>query len=325
MAVSGSKNYSITRADIIEGALSKLGIFDAGDPISGADTNVADRQLNLMVKEWVARGIDIWLRDDITVFLQPNQQSYALGTDKATLSFVETTLSAAAASGATLLNVTSTTGMAVADNIGIKVDDNTIHWTTIATIPSSTSLTITTGLDDAAAASKKVYAYTTTAGRPQKVIYAFRRDKNGLDTPVEIVGEQEYQLQSNKGSTGPPIEVWYRPTMTTGTLHVWPTNGGANWDKLILVAQYMPDDFDSASDNPQFPIEWGSALIWNLAAELGPDYGVPQRERQDLRANAEFKLNEVLAYDVENASVIFFLGDPVNAGSTHGWQRGPID
>ena len=307
MAVSGSKDYSITRATIIEGALRKIGVYDSQESVSGDDTASATVALNLMVKEWVARGIDIWLRDDITLFLQPDQQTYLLGTANATLSHVETTLSSSAASGATALSMVSTAGMAASDNIGIKVDDNTIHWDTIVSVDTSTTLTLTTGLDDTAASGKKVYAYTTTAGRPQKIVYAYRRDKNDYDTEVSIIGEKEYKRQSNKGSDGPPVEIYYQPTLTTGILHVWPVDGGANWDKLILSCHFLPDDFDSASDNPQFPIEWGNALTWGLAAELASEHGVPEREQGRLWQTAEFKLNQLLDYDVENASVEFGL------------------
>jgi len=75
MALSGSKSYSITRADIIEGALRKLGTYDQGEPVDGNETSAANTSLNLMVKEWVARGIDIWLREEVTLFLQPDTQS----------------------------------------------------------------------------------------------------------------------------------------------------------------------------------------------------------------------------------------------------------
>lgn len=307
MAVSGSKDYSITRANIIEGALRKIGVYDSQESISGADTSSAAMALNLMVKEWVARGVDIWLRDEVTLFLQPDTQSYSLGTAHMTSSFNETTLSSAASASATALSVVSSSGMTAADFIGIKLTDNTIHWDTIASVDSTTDVTITTGLASAAASGKKVYAYTTKAGRPQKIVYAFRRDKNNIDTEVSIIGEAEYRRQSNKGSDGPPVEIWYQPTLTTGTLYVWPVDGGANWDKLVLSAQYLPDDFDAASDNPEFPIEWGNVLTWNLAAELASEHGVPEREQARLWRVAEFKLNELLAYDVENASVEFGL------------------
>ena len=307
MAVSGSKNYSITRATIIEAALRKLGEYDQGESPSGDETNAADVALNLMVKEWVARGIGIWIRDEITLFLQPNTKSYALGTTNATASYVETTLSAAEASGQTVISVTSSAGMTAADIVGIKMDDDTIHWSTIATVDSGVQITIDDATDDDAASGNKVYAYTTTAGRPQKILYAYRRDVNGYDTEVRMIGESAYMSQSNKSSEGPPVEAWYQPTLSTGTLYVWPVDGGANWDKLVMSCQFMPDDFDAASDNPEFPIEWGNTLIWGLAAELASEYGLPMREVQYLEAKATYRLETMLDYDTENASVIFAL------------------
>jgi hypothetical protein len=160
--------------------------------------------------------------------------------------------------------------MTAADNIGLKLDDNSIHWTTISSVDSATTLTAAAGPATAAANGNRVYAYTTKAERPTKIVSAFRRDKNDYDTEITIIGENEYFLQSDKGSTGPPVEVWYQPTMTTG-------------------------------------IEWGNALVWNLAAELGSEYGLPEREQGRLWQIAEFKLNELLDYDVENASVEFAL------------------
>jgi hypothetical protein len=307
MATSNSKDYAITRANIIEGALRKVGTFDQGEAISGDETNAASMALNLLVKEWVVMGIDIWLRDEITLFLQPDTKSYALGTTNATASYVETTLSAAEASGQTVISVTSSTGMTAADNVGIKMDDNTIHWTTIVSVDSSTQITITDATDDDAASGNKVYAYTTTAGRPQKILYAYRRDTSGIDAEVRLIGEKEYMSQSNKSSNGPPVEAWYHPTLTTGTLYVWPIDGGKSVDKLVMSCQFLPDDFDSASDNPEFPIEWGNALIWNLAAELAPEYGIPSRDQDRLWRIADRKLITALDYDVENASVIFSM------------------
>ena len=64
---------------------------------------------------------------------------------------IDTTLTANAIAGATSLTVASTTNMVVNDVIGIQMNDGTgWHWTTIATIPNGTSLTITAGLGFAA-------------------------------------------------------------------------------------------------------------------------------------------------------------------------------
>ncbi len=76
MAVRGSKHFAITRAGIIESAYRKTGDFDIGEAISGDETAAGSVSLNLIVKELVTEGAEIWLRDEITLFLVPNQQSY---------------------------------------------------------------------------------------------------------------------------------------------------------------------------------------------------------------------------------------------------------
>lgn len=305
MAVSGSKDFTVTRTDIINAAMRKAGNYDAGDAPSAEESADAVLALNLMVKEWSVLGIDVPWRQTITLFLQPDTQSYTIGPSgsHATLSYVETTLSADAALGATTITLASTTGLTAADSIGVKLDDGTIHWTTIVN-PATTS--ITTGLASAASSGNAVYAYTTKANRPQKVIYMHRRDASGQDTPVDPIGEIAYRGLSNKGSAGPVNQAFYQPTLTNGTLFVWPANRGGP-DKLILVCQPLVDDFDSSSNNPEFPIEWGNAIIWNLAVELAPEYGLSIKERQLLKFEATSKLNSLLDYDVENASVIIGL------------------
>jgi len=305
MAVSGSKNFAITRADIIEGALRKSGAYDQGETVSGDETAAASMALNLMVKYLSAQGADIWLRSEVTLFLQPDSQSYSLGTANATTSYAETTTKTAHSASNTIIAVTSSSGMTAGDFIGIKLDSDALHWSTIATVDNDEQVTINDGLASVSAKGKKVYAYTTKAGRPTKISYVVRRSVNGYDTEVELIGEKDYRQQSDKASGGPPVVVWYQPTLTTGTLYVWPVDAGANYDKLVMSADYYADDLDTAANNPQFPIEWGEVLTYGLADRLAPEYGLPIRERQLLHMEAESKIQEALAFDVENASVIF--------------------
>ena len=307
MALSASKDFTVTRSDIIAAALRRLGVYDAGEAIPGEETTSAAMALNLMVKEWSARGIDVWLRDEVTLFLQNDTKLYSLGTTHSILSYNETTTTAAVAALGTVIPVTSSAGMAGSDNIGIKLTDNSIHWDTIFSVDSTTQITLTTGILTAAASGKKVYAYTTKAGRPQKILSAYRRDTNSIDTPITMIGESDYYQQSNKGSSGPPVEMWYQPTLTTGSLYVWPVDGGASWDKIVMSAQFMPDDFDISSNNPEFPVEWSNVLVWSLAAELASEYGVMEKEQARLWKISEFKLSELLDFDVENADVQFAM------------------
>jgi hypothetical protein len=61
------------------------------------------------------------------------------------------------------------------------------------------------------------------------------------------------------------------------------------------------------ANNPDFPIEYGNALVWGLAAELGSEYGLPENEQGRLWSIAKHKLETQLDYDQENADVIFAL------------------
>lgn len=303
MPSSGSKDFSVTRTSIIEAALRKTGQYDVGEPMSPEELADAAFALNVFVKGLAARDIDLPWRSTITLFLQPAQQSYRIGPsgDEATASYRETTLSTDEATNSTSLGLTSTTGMTNNDRIGVKLDDGTIHWTTISNVGAGT---IAAGLASAASAGNAVYSYTSKTTRPRKLIFAHRRDPQDYDTPVDLIGEIAYRSLSQKGQQAPTNQVYYSPTLTNGTLYVWPANDGSV-DKLVLIGQLYPDDFDAASNEPEFPIEWTNVLIYGTAAELGPEYGLAATDKAYLESKAEYWLNILLDHDVENASVIF--------------------
>lgn len=309
MATSGSKNFSVTRNDIINSALRKLGEFDSSEAPGGDETADASQALNILINELSGvAGADIWLRQEITLFIQKSQESYQIGStgDHVTSSYVETTLSADASSGTNSITLTSITDVTAADYVGIKMDDGSIHWTTVANLANP--MTIDDVTDDDAASGNAVYFYTTKAYRPHTLLYALRRDGSDYDISIELIGDNEYRFLSQKGQTGVPNQVHYRQTLTNGTLFVWPTGDG-DTDKIVLTAQYYPDDFDAASDNPEFPIEWTSALIWGLADSLSAEYGLSDREQKTIAQRSQAKINQALDADTENASVQFTVNN----------------
>ena len=306
MARSGSKNFSYTRNDIINAALRKIGEYDPGETPGSDEVQDAAFSLNSLIQDFVTEGADIWLREELTLFVQKSQQKYLIGLtgDHVTPSYQETTLSAAAASAATLLTVTSNTGVTVGDYIGVKVDDGSIHWTTVASLGTLT-ITLTTALDAAAASGNKVYSYTTKAYRPHSVLSdSMSRRYSDIDTTITLIGEEEYRGLSSKTQTGVPTQAFFRASLDNSSLYLWPTGDGTV-DKVVFIANYYPDDFDSAADSPDFPVEWVNALVWGLAAELGPEYGVSERRQRMIENRAERKLQTLLDFDVENAPVTF--------------------
>jgi hypothetical protein len=304
MATSGSTDFALTRDDIITEALELCGAIAAGETIPATDLASAARKLNMMVKAWMAHGLHLWALEEATLFLGVGTQSYSLGATgtHCTNSYVQTTLSADAASGATSLTLTATTGLTAADNIGIVLDSGAIHWTTIDAVGPPT--TLITGLAGAASEGAVVFAYTAKINRPQRIVSAYRRSIAGQDTPIELIGRDEYAELSNKTTQGKCVEAFYDPQLTLGVLYTWPTADIAT-DVIRFWYERVLEDFDATSNNPDFPIEWGEALTYGLADRLAPGYGLPLAERQWIKTEAKIRLGQAVGFDRETASVSF--------------------
>ena len=158
MATSGSINLSASRDDIITEALEILGVLAEGTTPSAAQLTSCARTLNYMIKAWQSDGINLFAVQQVYLFLIENQSAYSListTTDHYTASFVETTTSAAALSGASSIVVTSATGISASDKIGVY-QDSTMHWTTVNGAPSGSTVTLTAPLTaDVASGDRK--------------------------------------------------------------------------------------------------------------------------------------------------------------------------
>jgi hypothetical protein len=298
-------DFAINRNEIFDAALAMVNIVEPSEAGSSDDYETCALYLNLMVKAWMAKGINLWAMKEATLFLAEGTASYSLGATgtHCTNSYVHTTLSTDEASGSTSIGITSATGMSASDNIGIVLDDGTIHWTTISGAPSTTT-TIATGLASAASSGNVVFAYTTKINRPQRIISAYRRDIDNSDTPITLIARGDYADLSNKTSQGKTIQAFYDPQLTNGVLYTWPTPDLAT-DVIRFWYSRILEDFDAAANNPDFPIEWGEALIYGLAERLAAVYQIPLERRKFLKLEAREKLDEAVGYDVEPVSVFF--------------------
>lgn len=304
MATSGSIDYSRNRDEIIKGALRLVGKHSRGRTLSAEDTADANEALNVMIKAWQAQGIRLWKLKESTLFITKGTASYSLSGAHCTHTYVETDVKVAGAASASTIDVDTITGMASADNIGIELDDGTFHWTTINGAPSGDTVTLTDVLPSAAAVDNTVYTYTTKINRPLKIIDARRKDTN--DIPIEVVSRKEYFDQPNKTSTGKVNLIYYDPQLTTGTLYIWPTGSEVD-DKIQFTTLLSIEDFDSASDDADFPQEWLLALKWSLASELGPEYGLDLDRQRYVDSRARFYRTEAAEFDTELASTQFVV------------------
>lgn len=301
MATSNSQNYAISATEIISEATELCGGAAGSDgTIPTADYNSALRTLNLMIKAWQQEGLFLHKYGTATLFFAHEAGHYLLGTTAhATESYVETTLAADAALGATTITLTSTDGITALDVIGIVLDDGTIHWTTVTT--AATTL-IASGLASAASSGNMVIAYTTAIGIPEKVTDVMRQNADAIDTEVEIISREAYRRISDKEAVGKTTKVFIDPKTTYVGLYAWPMPDDVT-DRLTFSYAKLVDDFDNTTDNPDIPIGFAEALVTGLAYRLAPKYRLPASEREDLRLRAE---NAKAAIDDFEETSLFF-------------------
>lgn len=306
MAVSGTATFNLTRDEIITLAFQHLNIYTSNEAISPADKQYAASMLNMMVKTWQAQNIHLWKETEATLFLNLNQRSYSLSTsgDNATMTYVSTTLTLDTLSGATTITVDSTAGMTVGDYVGITVSSGDLEWTTISTIPDSTSFTIPApGLSDSAVEGAAVYAYTDKIERPLYVFSSRRNSSADQDTPMWKLARQEYFDLPNKTNTGIPTSFYYDPQLNQGKIYIWPEPISTS-DKVKFTFARPIFDFNTALNTPDFPAEWLLPITMQLAVLISPRYG--KRNQIDrMKADADALLESIMQFDNEDASIYF--------------------
>ena len=112
---------------------------------------------------------------------------------------------------------------------------------------------------------------TVNIVKPLKIIGAFlRKTSSSIDSPVMIVTKDEYNKLGNKFITGIPNILYYDPQRVYGDLALYPVpdTTTASGYTLQIVYQRTFEDFDSASDEADFPQEWFDALTFLLADRL---------------------------------------------------------
>lgn len=301
MAVSSSNDFTQNRNQIINKALSILGVKNRGRALTAEEVNDASDALNLYVKGLKANGDFLWKNAEGTLFLTVGEDKYILdgSTAHATESFTETTTTAAAVSGATTIPVTSASGFVVGYNIGVVQDDNTILWTTITNIASLT-ITLNTALTDDVASGNTVFVYQTKINRPESISSCRRRDADDNDVPLNNLSRSEYFDLSNKFSQGKTVNYFYDKQLSNGDLYLYQT-GDLVTDTIKFTFQKMFFDFDSSTDDADFPIEWVEALAFGLADRLSYDYGTEAIKADRIKRTADEMLANLQGYDREDS------------------------
>lgn len=315
MATSGSVNFNQTRNEIINDAYQLLGVYGVGRTISSEDMNFASNMLNKMIKAWQSKGLHLWAREEAYLFIADQVAEYTLSSDSSSAracarsDAVITELNGAVAASGTSLTVDTTTGMTASDIIGIVLDDDSVDWTTISSVDSSTTLTIASGLTSAASDNNNVYTFTSRINKPLR-IHSVRRitgttnttTSNQTEVPLVELSHAEYYDLPSKTVDGLPTHYYYNPDLSTGQLNLWPR---PNDPEMYIGITYdrMLEDFDASTDNADLPVEWLEALTYQLAVRLAPAFGKEQKVAQLILPMAISMLDDLLDWDTETASL----------------------
>lgn len=149
--------------------------------------------------------------------------------------------------------------------------------------------------------------YTPTT-KMMKVISAYNHNtSSNIDIPMTIITRDEYNRLGNKTSNGNPIQLFHTPNRTDSTIKLFPTpdSTSATYNQIIITYQKPFDDFDSSTDEPEFPSEWFDALKFSLAVRLAPEYGMDINDRKQLLQEAILLKAEAMSGGTEEGSIFF--------------------
>lgn len=311
MTISTSVDFSMTRDDIIRAAFRKLGVLSEGQQPSAQMVKDGAQALNLMVKHWQSKGLNLWTLTEAILFQTYGQAAYPLGPGSTTRAcrasgLVETTVSVDAVTGDTLIAMTSTTGLTSGMIIGVYCSTTLIHWTTISGAPVAGIVTLADALPADADAGSAVFSYATTSivGRPMSVPNARRRLlSTGADVPMAENTRDEYFLLPIKSSFGAANQFYYDPQIGQGVLYIWPVADDLR-QQIRFTYNRVLTDMDAISDNPDYPQEWYYALVWGLADDLAPEYGVETKTADKIQLKAVQAFNDLSGFDTDIALYI---------------------
>jgi len=147
-----------------------------------------------------------------------------------------------------------------------------------------------------------------------KVTYAFIRDNQNFDTPIDPLSIQEYNQYAAKGSLGVVNSYWYQPLNDSNTPQVssfasfYPTPNDSTRTIYFIGLQTL-NDVNLGTDPVDFPQECYMALSWNLADEISMEYATSMDRVKEIQMRAMKTYQEMVDWSQENTDSIRFMYD----------------
>ena len=262
--------------DIITRAMKDIGAVAAGEVPTADEAQDGLDMLNSMIDQWSNESMMVFYRTEIVFNTVQNTVQYTLGPGGSVgATFV------GSVSG-NVLTVTSITAGAVTQGMTITGTGITAGTKIVAFESGAGGNVNEAGTyllnKYMTAASTTITAYYE---RPLTIESAFVRVatmQGGssvaggyLDYPVAVLSLEEYEGIGIKQLNGPWAKaIYYQPSEILGTIYCYPNPAQG---ELHLFTQTIFRNFQTLSDDIQFPQGYDMALRWCLAERLMPMYG----------------------------------------------------
>ena len=149
-----------------------------------------------------------------------------------------------------------------------------------------------------------------TYAKPLKLVQAWIRNSSVtpmIDTPLQILSQQEYNILGSKGSSGVLNSIYMDARVDSSIFYTYltPDVYTATTYYIYVVFQRMMADVQDGAVPPDFPVEWMQTLIWGLADQLAIEYDVPANHRQEIAMRAAAYVEKMASFDIESTSTFF--------------------
>ena len=252
MAISGSANFDIDVADIIEEAFERCGL----EVRTGYDAVTARRSLNLMMADWANRGINLWtIRQFSQTLAQLSSTSavetYPIGEITATVG-----ASASLSVGETITGSTS--------SVTAKIITKTSGTTLTLTVPSGAFTAGETITGSSSSATTTISADPSLDDVQNTIdILDMVVRRSGSDIAINRMSRGDYLAIPDKNTQGRASQ-FFVDRLITPTVTIWPVPENST-DTLIYYRLVRIDDADVSVNTMEVPFRFLPSLVSGLA------------------------------------------------------------
>ena len=261
--VASTHDFTVTRDQLIQAAFETARILEEGQSLSAEQLNIGAMRLNMILREVDQSGNWVWtIQEPSHLALQAGVGVYDAnaGLPQNISELVSVSYRSADGSDSKPLKILKAEGY---EEIQDKLQSGE---------PQAVYLT-----NDSNLSLRRLYVwpFLSTVTTQSKIV--------GSDNNVYKCIYPHTSSSTNQPITGANWRmVW---ELSAGSVTAWATSTDyTTAESLRMVIRRPIYDFDSATNTPDFPMQWPRLLMLRLAQDVGLVYGIPQSDKDTLAA-----------------------------------------